>query len=489
MGDLRKLRKLNQLKNKANPIVPEESKGGLGNRDPNTGKRRTKLDNGGTYPATELFNSSVGGDTQVQLNANTKTADYRSRDVEGDRRDEGVLKRKVKVATGRPNPEIKDETDPDEINPNNPNFGNCEICSGVKATSLNCVTGKAKITFADNRTETIITPAEIEYGAKVVFGYEAGGSGGIYVNACGNVVIEDGNEPPDIDPFDPSIYGKVIYSQNATAIDIGIISGSNLKAFQFYQKNCTVTVVGIDENGNKRVLGATTCSNLDGSYTIATPTNCVIVGNEKRCGVDLNSIQYQCVVRGYRLCQKYRVAWTIFSSGEATFFEDCDPLSYRIVDIEDTGGYSPGARPVGEGVLRYNSGIPKKFTVNGALSSGDYGFFQIYQSTENPCQYEVVGVKVQGDRDVFSGAVSNNEYATIYTGGCGFQIALGDYVSDKALQILDSNGAVIFETFDFIVGSVSVGRSPDVTRVAEFEKTVNSGTSGGVGIRSIECVP
>jgi hypothetical protein len=144
--------------------------------------------------------------------------------------------------------------------------------------------------------------------------------------------------------------------------------------------------------------------------------------------------------------------------------------------------------------------------VNGTISSGDYGFFQIYQSTENPCQYEVVGVKVQGDRDSFSGAVSASDYATIFAGGCGFEVTLGDYVSDKVLQIFNGNGEVIFETFDFIPESVtgcalgslnpfsidpaaSVNcRVSELARVPEFEKTVDSGTPGGVGIKSIECI-
>lgn len=499
MADRRSLRKLNQLKNQPAPIPKKDEKGGLASRDPNTGKRSTDLDNGGTYQAEELFSSSVNQSTQLQLNPRTKTADYESSELDKKRLDSGLIQSKPKLATGIPSPEIEDEDDGGN-NPDNPFFGNCAVCNGKSSTSLNCVSGSATVNFSDGSIERIKSPAVIEYSARVKFNYSGGGSGSLTVNSCGIPEIAEDKED-DSDPFDPAVYGSIIFARKATSVNLGGSSGSDLKEFQIYQKNCNTTIVGVKDEGQRIVLGYSTCNALEGSYTDSSKT-CITIGVRKACGIDPNSLEYECVTQGFRLCRKYRVSWVSESTGEELYLESCDPIGYAISQ-EPEEPYSVGARSSGGGILAYDSGIPRSFLVNGSLSSGEYGYFQIYQDAGDSCAVEVVGVKLTGDRGAFSGAVLNKEYSTIWSGGCSFDVLLGAFLQDSFLRIHNHEGAIVFETGDFVESSI-VGcqytggkgdatkfsgncRSGSVERVSVFEKAVDSSVVGGADVSSIAC--
>lgn len=497
--DRRELRKINQLKNQVDPSPEERQQGSLERRDPNTGNYSTNLDDGGSYQARRLFESSVGDRQDVQLNPDTRTADYRSVPPEQESDDAARLDAS-RAATGIPNPNISD--DAGEVS-DNENFGNCGVCNGKSITRINCNSGEAIVTFGDETTERIRTPAELEYGARVNFTRTNGSTGSLYVDSCAQVTIEDDKE--DLDPgLGDEVYGTLIYQQRANLVNFGGSTLAGLKEFQFYKNECNVTIVGVTPEGQRQVVAIKACDDLEGTYAAVETQQCVVVGDQKACGIDPNSLTYDCVIRGYRLCQKYRISWVLASTGEETFIEDCDPLGYEIEENPEENFYFPGARNVGTGVLSYDSGIPRTFTVNGTISSGEAGYFQIYQSVNDECSYEVVGVTVAGSTGGFSGAVVTKQYTTLFTGGCGFEITLGAYLSDNFLRIYNYLGEIILETGDFIPSSVQgclyqgmngtradiegSCRASEVQRVEVFEKIVSADNPNGVGVLGIECV-
>lgn len=501
MVDRRSLRKQNQLQNQSDPIPPEESRGSLGDRNPDTGDYATRLDNGGTYQAKKIFKASTGAGQQVQLNEGTGTADYLSVQSEAETLDGALIQGRA-VGIGVPEPNIKEDEGDD--NPDNPFFGNCGVCNNRGVTRLDCPSGEGRIAFGDGQTETFPTPAEIEFGGKVNFSYSGGSTGSLYVNSCADVTITS-DEEDFTEPYDPTVYGNLLYQKRVTAINLGG-TATAIKEFQVYQNVCVVTVVTVAPDGTRQAIAVTDCESLEGTYTPYEPTFCVNAGGQRACGVDPESLEYECVVRVYRLCQKYLIKWVNSSDGEPQLIESCDQLGYAITTEESGSGYAPGARPVGTGSLKYDSGIPRSFTVNAGgslLYSGDeYGYFQIYQSIDNPCEYDIVGVKITGDKATFSGATTSKDYKTIYTGSCGFEITLNDFITEQLLTVYDFEGKPILETTDFVPSSV-VGceydpdteeftgscRNTDISsRVPVFEKAVSADTVGGVGVESIECI-
>lgn len=501
--DRRTLREQNFAKNQSDPISESEPQGGVGNRDRNTGDRRTKLDNQGTYRAKPLFDSSPGQNTDVQLNQRTGTADYRS--VSGRFGDLQGLDIVAQAATGVPNPDPV-ITEIAEPNPDNSDFGNCGACNGLSKHLVDCPSGFVDITFGDGETFRAETPAEIVYEVKVTFDYITGGSGSIKVNACGDIeFLEDEDDPS------PAIagYGTLIYQANATSVTVEGSTRGNLKSFQVYNNACSNTVIGVQPDGDRVFVGIMPCDMSEFTYTPPSPSNCIRLGGQKVCNIDPESIQRLCVVSVYELCRLYRVTWTLASTGQIKVEESCDPIGWEIVPEPQDRAYRPGARPVGTGLLRYDSGVPRKFTVHAdgtTYSSGDYGYFQIYQSVENGCEYDIVGVQV-----TFQGATTIKDYQTIRTGDCDFEIQLGDYLGEGFLRIYDDKGNIIIETGDFVpgsvVGCVYVGeingvpdfRSQNNTNLACFptaefervlvkEKTANANIIDGVTVEAIECV-
>ena len=496
MVDRRSLRKQNQRLNQSEPILPEPQKGSIGDRNRDTGKYATNLGNNGTYQVNKIFDASVGSETQVQLNEGTGTADYRSADEE--QTIEAILEARA-VGLGVPDPDgLEDEGD---NNPDNPFFGNCGVCNSKSVTRLDCPSGEGRITFADGQIKTFPTPAEIEYGGKVNFSYTNGQTGSLYVNSCADVEVSDDSEDFTT-PYNPEVYGKLIYQQKATSW--GAVSG--LKEFQIYQNECAVTVVGVNIDGQRTMITTTTCDEIEETYGVKEPTTCVTAGTSNACGIDPDSLTYDCVVRVYRLCQKYFVRWVNASDGEPQLIESCEQVGYAVTSEIDDTGYKPGARNTGTGFLKYDSGIPRTFIVNAGgesfASGAEYGYFQIYQSVDNPCEYDIVGVKITGDKATFSGATTSKEYKTIYTGGCGFEVVLGDYIAEQILTIYNAEGDVLLETPDFVPSSVegceydtesgdfsgSCRNTAVNSRVPVFEKTVSADTVGGVGVESVECV-
>ncbi len=498
--DNKSLRKLNFRKNKADPILPSESKGGLGDRDINTGRYGTNLDNGGTYSAKRLFQASTSRNQHVQLNEATRTANYKSNESDVKKAKGGIpSSRTVRPATAvweiEPNDTGENDTD-------NPFFGNCNVCQGNVGSQINSNSGKTRITFSDGSTEEIQTPAELEYGAKAKFTRTDGSNGELYANTCASLSVFEGTEDPS-DATSDQVYGQLIYSQKARAFSVGDISETDIKEFQFYQDNCTVSIVAIAQNNTRQLIGITTCENLSGAYTPIVDSICVALNNKKACGVIPESIQTFCIIRGYRLCQKHQIKWTELSSGKEVVFEDCEQIGYQIVSEPQDRQYKPSGQQGTSSMLRYDSGIPRKFTVTAGIDSfgsGEYGYFQIYQNPETPCEYQIKGVKVTGAASVFSGAVTTKEYATVYTGACGFKITLGDYLADQFLRIFDEKDNLLIETSDFIpssvLGSQYLGngqftldplRSAEIERVEAFEKESPSNVEG-FGILSIECI-
>lgn len=451
--DRRSLRKKNLYNNRdTTPNVTEPGKGGAGKRNRDTGDRQANLDNGGTYQAKEQFNASVPDSQDLQLNPELRTADYRTPPEEV-AEEEGGIVQTVLPPAGIARPQFEDEEDENENDPDNPFFGNCQVCSGTLATNLECPSGQARITFGDGSFQDVFTPARIEYGGTVSFNYASGASGSIFTNSCGTPELTSdlGDLSP---PIDSAVYGEMIYQQRATSVDIGGASGSQIKEFQIYKNECVVTIVGVADDGTSQQLGTTTCENVDGTYTPFEETFCINVGGHKECGIDPDSLSYQCTVRISEFCTSYNVKWVKQSTGEELFVEECSPVAYQITSEENRDTYKPGPRNEGTGFLVYDSGDPRTFSVNGGESSGDFGYFQIYRDTDDPCAYEVVGVKVTGDKGTFSGAVNTKTYQTFYSGGCGFEVDMTGFANVNYLQIIGADGGVILETTDFNIDSV-----------------------------------
>lgn len=233
---------------------------------------------------------------------------------------------------------------------------------------------------------------------------------------------------------------------------------------------------------------------------------CLTVGTEQVCDVDPTSIEYQCLIRGYRICNAYAVSW-VDKNNEPQRVSKCEAIGYRVLEKEETS-YQIGNKLQGIAArLKYDSGIPRSFVVNaseGNFASGNYGYFQIYQDSFNECVYYVVGWTVDGARDDFNGAITSFGQQVVYSGGCGFQITLGAYVVDQTLQIYDSQGQIFFQTEDFLPGSVvgceyvsgteintqftgnCQGGTPE--KVLAFTKTVDASTEGGLTVVDIQCL-
>lgn len=488
MADRRSLRKQNQLQNQPDPSPESEPRGSVGRRDRNTGNVSANLDNGGTFQAKPLFKSSVGSGTEVQLNSRTKTADYKSSEQDKAKED-GAKTDKPLPASGRPTPQFQDLGD-GEDNSNNPFFGNCGGCNSNGSRRVDCASGLAEIEFSDGGTTKVKTPALIEYGVKVKFSYQVPAvpegetpppakTDELYAAGCPNFSIDDGLDDLT-EPYPENVYGNLLYQQRASSVTLAGASGSGLKEFQVYQKNCVVTVVGVTEDGNKSVLGTTQCDELAGTYGALQDKSCIILGDERRCGVDLDSLEFFCVVRVYRICASYRVQWIKESDGQIAYAQSCDQIGYRIED-EPLESFLLGRDPL-YGILKYSSGIAKNFVVraggNSYASGADYGYFQIYQQSSGQidastletigvdCTYSVVAWKeprlqrpfyaIAPDGRIFGeGAnIVATDSRVVYTGGCGFEIELGSYVAQDFLRIYNAKGEVAYETSDFVAGSV-----------------------------------
>lgn len=506
MADRRDLRKQNQLRNQPNPSPQAEPRGSLGRRDPNTGRYNANLDDGGTFQATRQFDSSVRNDTEVQLNQKTKTADYKKIDRDRGSR-EGIKEEVVKPASGNPTPQFEGLGD-EENNPDNPYFGNCGGCNNFGSTRIDCASGYARIEFSDGSVDTFKTPALLEYGAKVKFRYKPsegseegtlGAEDEIYISGCPDFSIDDGLDDLE-EPYDEAVYGKMIYQQRADSVSLGGGSASNIKEFQIYQNNCSVKVVAIAQEGGRQIIASTNCENLAGSYSKLEPKDCIQLGEERKCGVDLESLKFFCVIRVYRLCFKYQVRWVKESTGEIVTASSCDQIGYRIESVEDMEPF-----PLGDssqyGRLKYDSGIPKEFVVRSGgstWSSGTgYAYFQIYQKSDGfygteSCTYQVVGWKepryegfsffevINPDGTIVDSGVNiAGDSRVVYEGGCGFEIELGNFIADQVLRIYDSQGQQVYETPDFVPGSVQGCTYLDGTGVnARFRSDASSTCQG-----------
>lgn len=474
MADRRSLRKQNQLQNQPDPSPQSEPRGSVGRRDRNTGNVSANLDNGGTFQAKPLFKASVGSETEVQLNSRTKTADYKSSEQDK-AKESGAKLDKPLPASGRPTPQFE-ELDDSENDPNNPFFGNCGGCNSNGSQRINCASGLTEIEFSDGSTTKVKTPALIEYGVKVKFNYQVPAvpegetpppakNDELYAAGCPNFSIDDGLD--DLaEPYPENVYGKLLYQQRASSVALAGATGSGLKEFQIYQNGCTVTVVGITEEGSKSVLGTTQCDELAGTYGVLQDKNCIILGDERRCGVDLDSLEFFCAVRVYRICASYRVQWIKESDGQIAYAQSCDQLGYRVELVEDVEPVNISGDPL-YGRLKYDSGIPRSFVVNGDgylwRSDNEYGYFQIYQDAINPCLYRVVGWKdpqpweisaILIDGTIINESNTAGESQVVYAGSCGFEITLGSFVYDTVLRIYNAKGEVAYETSDFVAGSV-----------------------------------
>jgi len=410
--DRRQLRKLNQFQNKAKqPPPPQDTSGTLGERDPNTGKRTARLDNGGTYPVRELFDSSISENTNVQLNPGTKTADWKDATPQPPPPEPFKRKREIQGRLGTQGLD-------------NPNFANCNVCRGQSQIDLDCYSGLAQIDFEDGN-EKLITPGYVVFGNKVKYLTTEGDYGEKCWNAC--------TSQSEID---------------ALVADVG---------------------------------------------------------------ADPESLEFECVVRGYELVRKYRVSWTTLG-GENAFVESRFPVGYAIESGDESAGYEPGDRNEGTEnpttELVYDSGIPRKFTVNpGGLSSGLGAYFQIYRYKETPCQYDLVAVTTKLQFFECSGLWDNiPTWETIYTGECGFEIALGDGLREdgQILRVYDYRGEVLLETFDYdpatLQGGLYEGGKEETTVITDpiqddeylplikFERTTGVDTEGGVKILAVNCV-
>ena len=128
MVDRRSLRKQNQRLNQSEPILPEPQKGSIGDRNRDTGKYATNLDNDGTYQVDKIFDASVGAGTQVQINEGTVTADYISAPKADQEFAGGIDESQRLIGVGIPYPEDIEEdgnADGEHDDPTNPYFGNC----------------------------------------------------------------------------------------------------------------------------------------------------------------------------------------------------------------------------------------------------------------------------------------------------------------------------------------------------------------------------
>lgn len=535
MADRRDLRKQNQALNQSNPSPQAEPRGSLGRRDPNTGKYNANLDDGGTFQATKQFDSSVRNDTEVQLNQKTKTADYKNIDRDRGSR-EGIKEEVVKPASGNPTPQFEGLGD-EENNPDNPYFGNCGGCNNNGSTRIDCASGYARIEFSDGSVDTFKTPALLEYGGKVKFRYKPpegseegtlGAEDEIYTSGCPNFGIDDGL-PELEEPYDEAVYGKMIYQQKATSFVFGNIEASNTKELQIYQQGCLARIVAISPEGNRQVAGVTNCEELSGTYVEPEDKSCIQLGDERKCGVDLESLKFFCVIRVYRLCLKYQVRWVKESTGEIVTASSCDQIGYRIELVEDMEPF-----PLGDsskyGRLKYDSGIPREFVVRGGgstWSSGtDYAYFQIYQKSDGfygteSCTYQVVGWKepryegfsffevINPDGTIADSGVNiAGDSRVVYEGGCGFEIELGNFIADQVLRIYDSQGQQAYETPDFVPGSVQgclyvdgTGVNASFTsdgsgfcrpgaesKVLEYEKETESSEETQITVTALACI-
>jgi len=507
--DRKSLRKQNQLQNQAKPIVPPEKKGHLESRDINTGKDIARIEDGGSYTVDRLFKASVNQYRQVQLNSATQTADYFSspQDINRDRHG-GRQDVKVAARTATAKPVTEGEGDPP--NPLNESFGSCGVCNGKGPVNIDCKSGNATVIFDNGSQEKIKTPAVIEYGAKVTFKMAASGKEEeLAVNTCGEVrIYEDRSAYP---PFNSAFGDFIRYEQRASSVSIGG-TVENIQSFQIYGHNdsCESTVVVLDVEDNVRAVADVDCDSLAGSYAAAEDVWCISIGDESKCGIDPDSVTYECTAIGYHLCNLYQVFWTQASTGKEEVYQSCDPIGYELTEETDTG-FTPSLKDASWPSV-YQSGIGKSFTVYGGdypVGSGNYGWFTVARSTSNECLYRIYGFRevVVGVTD--PRAINGSVYLpkVFYEGGCGFEVTLGASIMGKVLVIKDADGNVVFQTSDFIEGSVkgckwggfdidaqNVGndfcRTGTLVPIKEFEKTARADdneAAKGIYVNEVLC--
>lgn len=497
--DRRSLRKLNQSKNHADSSLSEDPKGSVTRRDRNTGNREIRLDNGGIVQARPLFHASINTRAKVQLNVDTNTADWKSvnHHLHEQRRRKRRANQWEAEDDGRDDgnrlPTFIDTTDDDDNNPDNPAIGKCPVCSGNAEKQIDCKGGDAKITFTDNTVEYIQTPAVLTYGARATFEYTDGTLGSIDVDTCANASID--SDIPETLNRPISGFGSLMFRKVASAVNIGGISVANIAEFHLYKDGCAVTLVTFTNDGTSTVQGEMECNEAFGTYTELNGKTSLTFGDKTAYDIDPDTVSFDCVIKGYRFCQKYTLTWTGSNQTKEYKIENCTPIGYQLKSANQAR-FTPPARPIAGYSLKFNSGIPRVFTVSDGVNvyPTNKGYFQIYQNNLNQCEYDIVGVEVGND---------GYTYETIYTGPCGFEITLGGNLSETFLQVFDAFGTLILQTDDYLPGSIRgceflggsgnnaafVGecQSAILDRVLVFEKSLIATDNNPIDIADVSC--